>query len=54
MSTRQQLEANASTVVKADAAQLRDALDRVRWRRHGLLQRLTQDPAAASAAAGSR
>jgi hypothetical protein len=55
MSTREQLETTARTVVAADTAQLRDALGRVQWRRRGFLQRLTQDPAAsADAAAGSR
>ncbi len=53
MSTREQLETTARTVVAADGARLQDALDRVHWRRRGFLQRLTRDPAAAHAAAGS-
>jgi hypothetical protein len=53
MSTREQLEATARTVVAADEARLRDALDPAQWTRRGFLQRLTQDPAAARAAAGS-
>jgi hypothetical protein len=53
MSTREQLETTALTVVAAHTAQLRDALDGVQWKRRGFLQRLTQDPAAADAAAGT-